>query len=211
MAIPYTGKSEYCYVNSLHMCLHAAGFASDELPAPGFLECLTTMPFGSTYLRLDDGPLFFGSPCAISPDDGLDRALDALGWTCANWCGSESTTSSEALERLRESLASGPVLVGPVDLGYLPYNPRARDLAGGDHFVVALDCDGSRVLLHDPFGYPYASLTTEELLTAWRAERISYKRRPYTMRSAFQRNETRNRAGMIERTLPLVRETMEFD
>lgn len=82
MAIPYTGKSEYCYANSLHMCLLAAGFAAGELPEPGFLECLTTLPFGSMYERLEDGPLFFPSPIAMSPDTGLDRALDTLGWSC---------------------------------------------------------------------------------------------------------------------------------
>jgi hypothetical protein len=100
------------------MCLLAAGFAAGELPEPGFLECLTTMPFGSMYLRLDDGPMFFPSPCVTSPDDGLDRALDALGWSCELWCGAEGTSGAEAHERLRGALATGPVLVGPVDLGY---------------------------------------------------------------------------------------------
>ena len=212
MAIPYTGKSEYCYASSLHMCLLAADFAPGELPDTGFLECLTTMPFGSMYLVLDDGPMFFPSPIATSPDGGLDRALDALGWSCELWYGEESTSKAEAHERLRTALATGPVLVGPVDLGYLAYNPRSRELAGGDHFVVALrDFGGVDVLLHDPYGYPYAMLPAEELLAAWRAESVGYKRGPYTMRSAFRQVQPMDRTAMIQRTLPLLRETLTTD
>jgi hypothetical protein len=41
MLIPYTGKSEYCYANSLHMSLVGAGATARDLPEAGFLECLT--------------------------------------------------------------------------------------------------------------------------------------------------------------------------
>lgn len=104
------------------------------------------------------------------------------------------------------------MLVGPLDLGYLSYNPRARYLAGGDHFVVALrfSSDGG-VLLHDPYGYPYALLPVEELLTAWRADSVAYKRGPYTMRSAFRQVQPVDRPAMIQRTLPLLRATLTTD
>jgi hypothetical protein len=48
----YTGNGAYCYANSLYMALREAGAAADELPEPGFIECLTTMPFGTLYLRV---------------------------------------------------------------------------------------------------------------------------------------------------------------
>ena len=62
------------------MCLGAAGF--DAVPGPGFLECLTTMPFGAGYIRLEQGALPLLSPVTVDPDAGLTRALAALGWTC---------------------------------------------------------------------------------------------------------------------------------
>ena len=76
MLIPYTGKSEYCYSSSLHMCyssslhmsLAGAGAKVRDLPEVGFLECLTTMPFGTMYLHLEDGPLVFFSAPSIDPD-----------------------------------------------------------------------------------------------------------------------------------------------
>jgi hypothetical protein len=40
MLIPYAGKSEYCYANSLHMSLVGAGADARDLPEVGFLECL---------------------------------------------------------------------------------------------------------------------------------------------------------------------------
>jgi hypothetical protein len=43
--LSYTGSGSYCYANSLHMSLLGAGTSSDEVPSPGFLECLTMVPY----------------------------------------------------------------------------------------------------------------------------------------------------------------------
>lgn len=63
--VPYVGSGDYCYANSLHMSLLGSGASPDTVPSPGFLECLTTMPFGYTYLTRPQ--LFFF--------DGLDAIL----------------------------------------------------------------------------------------------------------------------------------------
>jgi hypothetical protein len=201
MLIPYAGKSEYCYANGLHMSLVGAGATAPDLPGVGFLECLTTMPFGTMYLHLEDGPLVFFSAPSIDPDAGVTRALATLGWTCDEWFGDDS---AEALARLRAAVQVAPALVGPVDLGELPYNPRAAELRGGDHFVVALEMDDEQIRLHDPYGYPCVVLAPSELLTAWRADRIPYKRGSYTLRSRFQQVEQVSRQEAVARTLPLV-------
>jgi hypothetical protein len=47
MMLPYVGNGAYCYANSLSMSLLGAGANADELPGPGFLECLTTVLLGT--------------------------------------------------------------------------------------------------------------------------------------------------------------------
>jgi len=206
-ATRYTGSGYRCYADSLHMCLHAAGAAGMDLPGPDTLECLTTMPFGAGYLRLDDGiPLVMFSPITIEPDSGLTRALDALGWTCRDWHGSDGDNGGdEALARLREATARGPVLVGPLDVGYLSYRPDCRHQPDGDHFVVALAVEDDHVVLHDPGGYPYAVIPTADFLTSWRAESIDWKHGAYRMRYGFQPPRHADPRAAIARTLPLIR------
>lgn len=202
--ISYTGNANYCYSNSLHMSLRGAG--AEQTPDPGFLECLTTMPFGNMYMNLKSGPLVFFSPHSHNPDEGLTLALESLGWTCEVQRGGEA---SEALEHLCKSVARGPVLVGPIDLGYLSYNPIHKFLSGADHFVVVLALQEDRVILHDPIGYPYVPLSVSEFLQSWKAERIDYSDAPYIMRTDFRQVRQFSRAEMIAHTLPIIRQNVQ--
>ena len=118
--IAYSGNSDYCYPNSLRMTLQAAGMDARELPEVGFLECLTTLPFGKMFLDLEEGPITLFSSSEVNPDERLTLALKALGWTCLEQRGQEP---DEALAALRQAVRQAPVLVGPIDLGYLSYNP----------------------------------------------------------------------------------------
>lgn len=78
--IAYTGSSAYCFSHSLHMCLTAAGMSN--VPAVSLLECATGVPFGASFLMLEI-PLFFPSPAGkASPEVGLARAIETIGWTC---------------------------------------------------------------------------------------------------------------------------------
>lgn len=203
----YTGSGAYCYANSLHMCLRAAG-AGVDLPAPGFLECLTVMPFGASYLRLPAGATAFLSPITTDPDAGITLALNALGWTCDEWGGDNA---DEALACLRDGLAHGPVLLGPLDNGFLPYYPGYKGEPGGDHYVVALAIEGEAVRLHDPAGYPYAVAPLADALMAWRADSVEYQHIPYRMRARFRQTEARTRANAIARTLPHIRAHLTAD
>jgi hypothetical protein len=202
--LPYTGNANYCYSNSLHMSLRGSG--AQQVPDPGFLECLTTMPFGNMYLDLKSGPLVFFSPHSLNPDQGLTLALEALGWNCEVQRGGEA---SEALEYLRKSVARGPVLVGPIDMGYLTYNPIHKFLIGADHFAVVLALHDDCVLLHDPVGYPCVALSLPEFLQSWKAERIDYSDAPYTMRTDFRQARQVSRAEMIAHTLPMLHQNVQ--
>jgi hypothetical protein len=104
-----------------------------------------------------------------------------MGWTSTVSKGGEP---AEALARLAAAVRRGPVWVGPVEMGHLRHQPEMNGPIGADHFVVALDVDDERVLIHDPHGFPYAEVPIDEFLTAWRAETVSYGD-PYTMRTDF--------------------------
>jgi hypothetical protein len=199
--LPYTGSSAYCYANSLHMALYGAGMPPNRLPSPGMLECLTTMPFG--FLAFDHGThkmLFPNNPEA-DPDRGLGLALGFLGWACDEDHGGDPDL---AIERLRRAVAEGPVLVGPLDMGHLDYIPGHQDAAGIDHFAVVISMDSEQVILHDPEGYPFATLPIASFLTAWRAEHIDYGRK-LMMRSRFRQVDDPDTKQVIEHALPVIR------
>ena len=196
--LPYVGSGDYCYANSLYMSLLGSGANADTLPSPGFLECLTTMPFGNTYLN--EARLFFFD--GLDPHQGLTRAIETLGWICRLEQGGGE---EEVLERLRVAVQHGPALIGPLDMGYLTYNPNYPYSGGSDHFVVVLAVEADHVLVHDPKGFPCVTLPLENLLNAWRAERIGYVDEAYILRAGFQQVETVSRQEMITRTLPFIR------
>ncbi len=197
--IPYIGSGDYCFANSLYMSLLASESSVESLPSTGFLECLTVMPFGYTYFK--EAELFFFS--GPNPDLGLTRAIETLGWTCTLQRGGDE---GEALARLRAAVQDAPVLIGPVNMGYLTYNPTHPYLLGADHYIVVLSVEEDHVLVHDPKGFPCASLPVDNLLKAWRAEGmdLAYTDEPYTMRTTFRPAEPRSRQQMIERTLPQI-------
>ena len=202
--LPYVGSGDYCYAYSLYMSLLGSGANPDHLPAPGFLECLTTMPFGNTYLN--EAQLFFFD--GSDPHQGLTRAIETLGWTCRLEQGGDEQS---ALERLRAAVQHGPVLIGPLDMGYLTYNPNSPFTGGADHFLVVLAVEPDHVLVHDPKGFPCATLPWENLLKAWRAERIAYVDEVYILRTDFRPVETVSRQEMIRRTLPFIRSNVQRD
>jgi hypothetical protein len=204
----YVGNGAYGAANSIHMALRGSGAATAELPEPGFIECLTTMPFGTLYLRVGrDLLVYFSSPLA-SPDQGITAALDALGWESRE---ERDGAPEVALARLAEAAGRGPVLAGPLDMGALGYMPNHAQLSGSDHFVIVLGVEQERVRVHDPDGYPYAALPATEFLRAWKAERARYAPVPYTMRSGFRQARHPAREEMIRRTLAIVRTNLAAD
>lgn len=204
MLTAYSGNSAYCFSNSLHMCLAEAGMGG--LPPVSHVECLTGMPFGAAFFKVDP-PLFFPSPSATDPDSGLNRALATMGWSCTLWQGDDADKAQAALE---DALGDGPVMLGPLDLGYLPFDPNHASKRGSDHYIVALKRDlkrdGELIQVHDPQLYPFAVLPMDELMRAWNASKLGYSTRAYTMRTAFREERRRSRAQMVEETLAYAQE-----
>ncbi len=190
----YIGSGPYCYANSLAMMLGA------ESPSTAVLETLTGSPFGA---QLIAGSLPLFDPYGWHPETGLDAAIAHLGWTCER---SDGGTPEEATDRLRSASARGPVLVGPVDMGLLLYQPGTPNADGGDHYVVVLAADQDTVELHDPHGHPYATLPTQAFLVAWEAKAISYIDAPYVLRTDFARRHRIAPLDAVRRSLPDARQ-----
>ena len=109
----YLGKSEYCYSHSAAMLLASAGY----WVSPATIEVLTGMGIGATWVEATDF-LFFDSS---SPDVGISRAFKASGYAVQETA--QSSLTPDPMPALIEALHSGPVMLGPLSLGLLPYNP----------------------------------------------------------------------------------------
>jgi hypothetical protein len=174
------------------MCLQDAGM--EKLPDISFLECLTGMPFGTCFLNFEL-PVFFPSPAKTDPHEGLSQALETLGWTCELWQGENEDDARIALEG---ALKDGPVLLGPLDMSFLSYDPNHKSKAGGDHFLVVLNIKDDMVELHDPQFYPYAVLPIGEMMRAWNATTIGYIDNTYTLRYSFQERKEVSREQLLK-------------
>lgn len=185
--LTYFGSGPYCYSSCLAMML------AEHAPQAGVLETLTGSPFGA---QVADGTPFF-DPGGWHPEIGIDAALTALGWSCTRTAGG---SAAEAVDRLRS--ARLPALAGPIEMGLLSYRLGAGTAIGADHYVVVLEVDGDTVLLHDPQGYPHATLPIEDFVASWRAEEIGYVDAPFVLRTDFLRQHTISPADALEASLP---------
>ncbi|WP_136806059.1 hypothetical protein [Desulfosediminicola flagellatus] len=179
--INYLGNSAYCFSNSLKICLENAGM--ENIPNVGLIEALTGMPFGATFLDLQN-PVFFPSPSKIDPEKGLSLAMESLGWSCTT---EQIEEEANAKKSLVNAVKAGPVLVGPIDMGGLSYDPNRSIKQGGDHFVVVTNINNGWVELHDPQLFPCAILPINDFLDTWNAKEISYSTHPYTLRFDFRK------------------------
>ncbi|MFI0453210.1 hypothetical protein [Actinomadura sp. 6N118] len=172
--LSYIGSGPYCYSSCLAMMLGA------EAPPVAVIETVTGSPFG---MQLVGGTLPFFDPYGWNPEIGIDKALTALGWTAETSSGGPPDT---ALERLTSCLAHGPVMAGPIEMGYLHYQPGKTGPIGADHYLTVLDINNDQVISHDPQGYPFAPLPLDDFIKAWQADTIDFGE-PYTTRTNFTR------------------------
>ncbi|MFQ5785535.1 MAG: hypothetical protein ACE5H8_12035 [Alphaproteobacteria bacterium] len=166
---PYIGNAPYCYANATAMLLACHGEAIDA----GTIECLTGVGIGARWWRRDEAIYF----SVVPPDVGVSRALALLGFDFIEEVGGDGAPPPYA--EIRARLATGPVMIGPLDMVHLSYLPNARDLAGVDHYVLLTQLFDDHARLHDPYGYPNVRLELDDLARAWEARAVSYRRAPY--------------------------------
>lgn len=116
----------------------------------------------------------------LNPESGLDFAIGLLGYECLTNFGN---SEKEAVEKLKANLKTEWVLIGPIDMGYLTYDPFCKKKTGADHYIVGIDFDDDFVWINDHEGFIEVPLPWEDFLEAWKAKRIYYKKGSYTQRT----------------------------
>lgn len=169
--ISYVGNAKYCYADATAMLLGGI----NEYISPSLIEVLTGVGLGA-YLDFD-GLLHFSGLTGM-PDTGISKAMEILGFSFEEkYSEFSDITPFEALEN---DLQSSNAVLGPLDMRYLVYIPGHERIGGVvDHFVLAYGMNQDRLCLHDPAGYPHVSITKPEMLLAWKAEDVSYRRGYY--------------------------------
>ena len=188
---PYVGNSHYCFANATAMLLASIG----EQVSPGMVEALSGVGLGATWSE-GLGLIFFD---ASPPDVGISRALGLLGFEVTESASPDGGPAPVA--ELTRALADGPVVLGPVDMGLLLYRGTRGQASGVDHYVLAYAIDDSEVYLHDPDRFPHVSLRIAELVAAWRAEKIGYRRGAFRSWRAPRRVDRPSDDDLFERAL----------
>ena len=169
--LTYVGNGPYCYANSAAMLLKSAG----ESVEPRLIEVLSGVGLGAIWVAYSQ--TLFLSGLASAPDVGLSRSFGLLRFAVVE--ESESDGDAIPIDALKLQLGNGPVLLGPLDMGELPYRPNASGANGADHFVLALHVEDDAVVVYDPAGYPAMPISIKALDRAWRADLIAYRRGTY--------------------------------
>ena len=168
--IPYIGNSAYCYSNSTSMLLASMG----ENISPSLVEVLSGVGVGAFILSPGNLPFFSG--ITGEPDRGVTQALKILGFEFNEKAVEKGPAPFDELKSLLEN---SPAVLGPLDMGYLTYDPDYNHHRGIDHYVLVYKLDNKGAHLHDPAGFPYVVIPLEDLEKAWRADAIGYKRGSY--------------------------------
>lgn len=196
-AVTFHDSYWYCYANSTAMLLSSI----EEAVSPRLVEVLTGVGLGA-FVSTNGLPFFSG--LQGEPDKGISRALEILGFAAVE-SAFEEPSGEDAFAQLRVDLEVGPVLLGPLDMTYLAYNPNRPGFSGVDHFVLAFGQEGSRFLLHDPAGFGHVLISEADLEHAWRADGIGYRRGHYRSWTKPRRIATPTPDKILKRALAMFR------
>ena len=198
----YFGDVSLCYSYSLAMALDAYGY---DFKAE-FLEAIMVMGNGASIVREDDQhPLVFFDNGM--PDLSISHSLKILGFDYEDFYlkdGAE-VNLEEIKRKLETFLSNGPVVLGPLDMGHLTYNPNHTILYGVDHFVTVYGIDNQYLYLHDPAGFACMKVTFKDILEAWKAEAIDYKHGAYSMWGNFKRLKTPSQTEIYQETARIMK------
>lgn len=173
--IAYRGKATCCHSQALLTAFFPRGL----VPNLWLFECYTTIPFGITHVPGDPNRLL---DCYLDPDVGLDRALDTLGITYEIRFWREGTDGAEAMQALNEWCSEGPVVLGPLNMDELSYFFHSELFHHMDHYIVVLGIEGESIHVCDTEGFALSLLSINDLLNAWRGDKIPEGRGEFIMR-----------------------------
>lgn len=198
----YFGDVSLCYSYSLAMALETYGY---DFKAE-FLEAIMVMGNGASIVKEDEEhPLVFFDNGM--PDLSISHSLKILGFDYEDFYLKDGTEVDleEIKGKLETFLSNGPVVLGPLDMGHLTYNPNHTILYGVDHFVTVYALDGQYLYLHDPAGFACMKVTFNDIIEAWKAEAIDYKRGSYSMWGNFKKVKSPSQTEIYQETARIMR------
>ena len=198
----YFGDVSLCYSYSLAMALDGYGY---DFKAE-FLEAMMVMGNGASIVKEDEEhPLVFFDNGM--PDLSISHSLKILGFDYEDFYLKDGTEVDleEIKGKLETFLSNGPVVLGPLDMGHLTYNPNHTILYGVDHFVTVYALDGQYLYLHDPAGFACMKVTFNDIIEAWKAEAIDYKRGAYSMWGNFKKVKTPSQTEIYQETARIMK------
>ena len=199
----YFGDVSLCYSYSLAMALDAYGYDFKV----EFLEAIMVMGNGASIVKEDEEhPLVFFDNGM--PDLSISHSLKILGFDYEDFYLKEGAEVDleEVKGKLETFLSNGPVVLGPLDMGHLTYNPNHTILYGVDHFVTVYGIDDQYLYLHDPAGFACMKVTFNDILEAWKAEAIDYKRGAYSMWGNFRKDKSPSQTQIYQETARIMRD-----
>lgn len=198
----YFGDVSLCYSYSLAMALETYGY---DFKAD-FLEAIMVMGNGASIVKEDEEhPLVFFDNGM--PDLSISHSLKILGFDYEDFYlkdGAE-VDLEEIKGKLETFLSNGSVVLGPLDMGHLTYNPNHTILYGVDHFVTVYDIDDQYLYLHDPAGFACMKVAFNDILEAWKAEAIDYKRGAYSMWGNFKKVKSPSQTEIYQETAKIMK------
>lgn len=198
----YFGDVSLCYSYSLAMALETYGY---DFKAD-FLEAIMVMGNGASIVKEDEQhPLVFFDNGM--PDLSISHSLKILGFDYEDFYLKDGTEVDleEIKGKLETFLSNGPVVLGPLDMGHLTYNPNHTILYGVDHFVTVYALDGQYLYLHDPAGFACMKVAFKDILEAWKAEAIDYKRGAYSMWGNFRKVKSPSQTEIYQETARIMK------
>ena len=199
----YFGDVSLCYSYSLAMALETYGY---DFKAE-FLEAIMVMGNGASIVKEDEEhPLVFFDNGM--PDLSISHSLKILGFDYEDFYLKEGAEVDleEVKGKLETFLSNGPVVLGPLDMGHLTYNPNHTILYGVDHFVTVYGIDDQYLYLHDPAGFACMKVTFNDIIEAWKAEAIDYKRGAYSMWGNFEKVKSPSQTQIYQETARIMRD-----
>ena len=198
----YFGDVSLCYSYSLAMALDAYGY---DFKAD-FLEAIMVMGNGASIVKEDEEhPLVFFDNGM--PDLSISHSLKILGFDYEDFYLKDGleVDLEEVKGKLETFLSNGPVVLGPLDMGHLNYNPNHTILYGVDHFVTVYALDGQYLYLNDPAGFACMKVAFTDIIEAWKADAIDYKRGAYSMWGNFRKVKSPSQTEIYQETARIMK------
>lgn len=169
-------------------------------------EAFTTVPFG--VVNKIENP-FRVFTCYCDPDEGIDRALQALEIPYRIHYQTEEGDSYQSLALMDEWLLYKPVVLGPLNMEYLTYILHSHLFECMDHFICVLGKEGEDYIISDSEGISISRINRSELIRAWEGDKIPEGRGKYIMRQVLIEEKPVFQKEQYKRIFPMFIENMK--